>query len=64
MPVSFFQLCLLGSHDLRLRFHSKIWEAIEDHLEGEDPRQRKGNRNLLSGNRPRETPMHRHQSSA
>ena len=36
MPVSFFQLCLLGSHDLRLRFHSKIWEAIEDHLEGED----------------------------
>lgn len=32
----FFQLCLLGSHDLRLRFHSKIWEAIEDHLEGED----------------------------
>lgn len=27
---------MIGSPDLRSRFHCKIWEAIEDHLEGED----------------------------
>ena len=27
---------MIGSPDLRSRFHCKIWEAIEGHLEGED----------------------------
>ena len=27
---------MLGSQDLRVRFHTKIWDTVQDHLEDED----------------------------